>query len=236
MNTCVVYRRRPYYMSPLPLSRFKFLAEQYDVRERQLEKIHEQINLETQLNEAKLAKIKMETTIEREILLKWVCLFAVYFAALSIFQFVFVRREKEAALEDLLTARTTVVEMQGREKILKGQLNLYTEKYEDFQNSLQKSNDIFSTYKAEIDKVCIYGRWCFSSVSQLLFFVCRVSAFSWPRRRNSWKRSATSGVSNSRKATKPFWSWPPTNRLRISICAKPHDNWRNCKSCAELCR
>lgn len=54
----------------MPLCRFKFLAEQYDVRERQLEKIHEQINLETQLNEAKLAKIKMETTIEREILLK----------------------------------------------------------------------------------------------------------------------------------------------------------------------
>lgn len=52
------------------LNRFKFLAEQYDVRERQLEKIHEQINLETQLNEAKLAKLKMETTIEREILLK----------------------------------------------------------------------------------------------------------------------------------------------------------------------
>lgn len=56
----------------LILFRFKFLAEQYDVREKQLEKIHEQISLETQLNEAKLAKLKMETTIEREILLKYV--------------------------------------------------------------------------------------------------------------------------------------------------------------------
>lgn len=51
--------------------RFKYLAEQYEIREKQLEKINEQINLETQLNEAKLAKAKMEATIEKEILLKW---------------------------------------------------------------------------------------------------------------------------------------------------------------------
>lgn len=50
--------------------RFKYLAEQYEMREKQLMKTNEQINLSTQLNEAKLAKIKMESTIEREILLK----------------------------------------------------------------------------------------------------------------------------------------------------------------------
>lgn len=50
--------------------RFKFLAEQYELREKQLEKLNEQIKLETQLNEAKLAKVTMEATIEREILLK----------------------------------------------------------------------------------------------------------------------------------------------------------------------
>lgn len=50
--------------------KFKFLAEQYELREKQLEKLNEQIKLETQLNEAKLAKVSMEATIEREILLK----------------------------------------------------------------------------------------------------------------------------------------------------------------------
>lgn len=50
--------------------RFKFLAEQYELREQQLGKINEQIQLEAQLNEAKLAKSKMESTIEKEILLK----------------------------------------------------------------------------------------------------------------------------------------------------------------------
>lgn len=43
--------------------------------------------------------------------------------------------------------------MQSREKNLKDQLSLYTDKYEDFQSSLKKSNDIFVSYKAEIDKV-----------------------------------------------------------------------------------
>lgn len=44
-------------------------------------------------------------------------------------------------------------EISEREKDLKEQLNLYTAKYDDFQNSLQKSNDIFATYKVELEKV-----------------------------------------------------------------------------------
>lgn len=62
--------RRTYIMFVLCLNRFKFLAEQYELREKQLEKLNEQIKLESQLNDAKLAKIKMEATIEREVLLK----------------------------------------------------------------------------------------------------------------------------------------------------------------------
>lgn len=65
-------------------------------------------------------------------------------------------REKEATLHDLLSTRKTIEDMQTREKLLKDQLNLYTEKYEDFQNSLQKSNGIFTTYKTEIDKVRLF--------------------------------------------------------------------------------
>lgn len=44
-------------------------------------------------------------------------------------------------------------EITDREKDLKEQLNIYTSKYDDFQNSLQKSNDIFATYKVELEKV-----------------------------------------------------------------------------------
>lgn len=111
--------------------KFKYLAEQYEMREKQLMKTNEQINLSTQLNEAKLAKIKMESTLEREILLK----------------------EKEATLQDLLEAKKLIIETQGRERILKEQLNMYTEKYADFQSSLKKSNDVFETYKIEMTKM-----------------------------------------------------------------------------------
>ncbi|KAG4076144.1 hypothetical protein HA402_011490 [Bradysia odoriphaga] len=111
--------------------KFKYLAEQYEMREKQLMKTNEQINLSTQLNEAKLAKIKMESTLEREILLK----------------------EKETILEDLLEAKKLIIDSQGRERILKEQLNMYTEKYADFQSSLKKSNDVFETYKIEMTKM-----------------------------------------------------------------------------------
>lgn len=52
--------------------RFKCLAEQCELREKQLDKLNEQMKLENQLSEAKLAKMKMEAAIENEILLKYV--------------------------------------------------------------------------------------------------------------------------------------------------------------------
>lgn len=111
--------------------KFKYLAEQYELREKQMEKLNEQIKLETQLNEAKLAKVQMESTIEREILLK----------------------EKQAALEEILSTKKTLIEMESREKLLKVQLHEYADKYDEFHNSLQKSNGIFSTYKTELEKM-----------------------------------------------------------------------------------
>lgn len=111
--------------------KFKFLAEQYELREKQLEKLNEQIKLETQLNEAKLAKVHMESTIEKEILLK----------------------EKQAALEEILSTKKAIAEMENRERALKDQLSIYTEKYDQFQTTLQKSNDIFGTYKTELEKM-----------------------------------------------------------------------------------
>jgi hypothetical protein len=33
------------------------------------------------------------------------------------------------------------------------QVALYTEKYEEFQGTLQKSNDVFQSFKVEMDKV-----------------------------------------------------------------------------------
>ena len=35
------------------------------------------------------------------------------------------------------------------------QLVLYAERFEDFQKTLNKSNEVFSTFKKEMDKVCV---------------------------------------------------------------------------------
>ena len=65
----------------------------------------------------------------------------------------FLFREKQIGLEKLLQTQKVITELTEREAALKEQLNLYTTKYDDFQNSLQKSNDIFATYKVELEKV-----------------------------------------------------------------------------------
>ena len=38
------------------------------------------------------------------------------------------------------------------------QLSLYTEKFEEFQSTLSKSNEVFTTFKQEMDKVRERGR------------------------------------------------------------------------------
>lgn len=48
---------------------FKSLCEQVELREQQFEKIHQQMQLEIQLAEAKLAKVTLEMTSEKEALL-----------------------------------------------------------------------------------------------------------------------------------------------------------------------
>jgi Myosin-like coiled-coil protein len=46
--------------------RFQFLLSQYELRDEQMEKINKQMDLMTQLNEAKLAKAYVEGAAERE--------------------------------------------------------------------------------------------------------------------------------------------------------------------------
>ena len=37
--------------------------------------------------------------------------------------------------------------------MLRNQLGTYTEKYEEFQNTLKKSNQVFESFRSEMDKV-----------------------------------------------------------------------------------
>lgn len=50
-------------------NKFKFILEQYELREQQMEKINKQMELVQQLSDAKIAKCEMEALAEREQLL-----------------------------------------------------------------------------------------------------------------------------------------------------------------------
>lgn len=111
--------------------KFHHILEQYEIREKQVEKINKQLDLGNQLNETRMAKLQMEKTVEKEIML----------------------REKADLLTELESSKKLIVELTTKERGLREQLNLYTEKYADFQTSMQKSNSIFTGYKTEIDKM-----------------------------------------------------------------------------------
>lgn len=60
-------------------------------------------------------------------------------------------------LKQLLTeatdAQKRVKALEEQETALKAQVALYTEKYEEFQGTLAKSNEVFASFKSEMEKV-----------------------------------------------------------------------------------
>jgi hypothetical protein len=76
---------------------------------------------------------------------------------------------------------------------LRGQVAAYSSKFEDFQSTLTKSNEIFGVYKTEMDQVFSLG----SSVSRRLQFVVPCSC---PRRSRN-RRNPTSTTRNGAKST-----------------------------------
>ncbi|XP_051175715.1 alpha-taxilin-like isoform X2 [Leptopilina boulardi] len=110
---------------------FKSLCEQVELREQQFEKIHQQMQLEIQLAEAKLAKVTLEMTSEKEALLN----------------------EKKQLLAKLAEYQLRLKEMQAQEVGLRSQISMYTDKYDEFQNALTKSNQVFGGFNEEMEKM-----------------------------------------------------------------------------------
>ena len=62
--------------------------------------------------------------------------------------------ERNKQCEELINELTKKCEYYAKaEDQLKGQLKVYTEKYEEFQNTLNKSNEVFSSFRTEMDKM-----------------------------------------------------------------------------------
>lgn len=104
--------------------KFKHILTQYEEREKQMDRINKQMELVTQLNEAKLAKASVEALAERETFLKQVNILE----------------------ETINILKKQLAESLGSEKNLRAQVDLYSSKYSDFSKT-------FDGYKTDMTKM-----------------------------------------------------------------------------------
>ncbi|VDI37667.1 Hypothetical predicted protein [Mytilus galloprovincialis] len=105
-------------------SKLKKFIEQYETREKQVEKVMQHRELEQKLADARLAQSNAILKEEQERS----------------------KREKEVLL-------LQATEAQKKSVLLEAQLNMYKERYEEFQSTINKSNDMFQKFKTEMDKM-----------------------------------------------------------------------------------
>ncbi|PZC75414.1 hypothetical protein B5X24_HaOG206083 [Helicoverpa armigera] len=111
--------------------KFKSVVQQYQLREQQVDKMAKQMALESQLSDAKMQKASLEHQADKERLLA----------------------EMEQLKVTLAQYRAKIMELQGTETSLRGQLAVYTDKYDEFQNALVKSNQMFGGFKEQMEKM-----------------------------------------------------------------------------------
>ncbi|KAJ8268229.1 hypothetical protein COCON_G00134010 [Conger conger] len=111
--------------------KLKKLIEQYELREEHIDKVFKHKDLQQQLVDAKLhqAQELLKESEDRH------------------------QREKDFLLKEAVESQRMCELMKQQEVHLKQQLSLYTEKFEEFQNTLSKSNEVFTTFKQEMEKM-----------------------------------------------------------------------------------
>ncbi|KAM9826425.1 gamma-taxilin isoform 1-T1 [Syngnathus typhle] len=111
--------------------KLKKLIEQYELREEHIDKVLKHKDLQQQLMDAKMQKI---TEMMKEVEEKQ-------------------QRERNVLLKDATESRRKCEMMKEQEVQLKQQLSLYMDKFEEFQSTLAKSNDVFTTFRQEMEKM-----------------------------------------------------------------------------------
>ncbi|XP_039596812.1 alpha-taxilin-like [Polypterus senegalus] len=111
--------------------KLKKLIEQYELREEHIDKVFKHKDLQQQLVDAKLQQAQelLKESEERH------------------------QREKDFLLKEAVESQRMCELMKQQEVNLKQQLSLYTEKFEEFQSTLSKSNEVFTTFKQEMEKM-----------------------------------------------------------------------------------
>lgn len=100
----------------------------------QVDKMAKQMALESQLSDAKLQKASLEYQAEKERILA----------------------EMEQLKVTLAQYRAKIMEHQSTEGSLREQLAVYMEKYNEFQNVLVKSKQLFRGFKEQMENVSIF--------------------------------------------------------------------------------
>uniref|UniRef100_A0A8K9UQ25 Taxilin alpha n=1 Tax=Oncorhynchus mykiss TaxID=8022 RepID=A0A8K9UQ25_ONCMY len=111
--------------------KLKKLIQQYELREEHIDKVFKHKELQQQLVDAKLHQAQglLIESEDRH------------------------HREKDFLLKEAAESQRMCELMKQQEVHLKQQLSLYTEKFEEFQTTLSKSNEVFTTFKQEMEKM-----------------------------------------------------------------------------------
>lgn len=104
-----------------------------------MEKIVQQNHLEAQLAKAKHAKVNLVLKQETEKFLK----------------------EKQALLENMSELQKRCTLLTTNELKLRTELGDYTSKYEEFQTVLNKSSQVFASFKTDMEAVSISNAFSF---------------------------------------------------------------------------
>ncbi|XP_060770214.1 beta-taxilin isoform X2 [Neoarius graeffei] len=107
------------------------IIQQYEKREESLEKIFKQKNLQQQLSDAKLeeANMRLKEAEEKH------------------------KREKEYLLTHAAEWKLQVKELKEQNTVMQAQLVLYSQKFDEFQATLAKSNEVYTVFKQEMEKM-----------------------------------------------------------------------------------
>ncbi|KAM9317402.1 beta-taxilin [Gastrophryne carolinensis] len=111
--------------------KLKSIVSQYEVREEQLEQMFKQRELQQKLVDARLEHTQEQVKQAEE---KH-------------------KREKEFLLTQAAEWKLQSKMLKDQETVLKTQIALYSERFDEFQNSLTKSNEVFTTFKKEMEKM-----------------------------------------------------------------------------------
>ncbi|XP_051955208.1 beta-taxilin-like isoform X2 [Xyrauchen texanus] len=112
-------------------NKLKTIVDQYELREQSLEKIFKNRDLQQKLSDVKLeeANMLLNEAVEKH------------------------NREKEYLLKEAIEKTKKCYAMREQELQMKKQLVLYSQKFDEFQVTLAKSNEIYATFKQQMDKM-----------------------------------------------------------------------------------